>query len=160
MDMGKRFEEKENSLYNSAADVDKRPSSFYGREQKCLASASMDRERLEVKNSYSDSTGQKLNTYSQNSVDTDEKVQKVSPPRRKGSKEERSQRHANWQKRDANGSDLSTTSSKQQSTGNYKITTTSNIQYDAEPSPEGRNISALLEVCQICFTALSLSVFS
>ncbi|KAK7289934.1 hypothetical protein RIF29_03983 [Crotalaria pallida] len=125
MDMGRKFVEKENSLYSSATDVvDKQPFSFSssylfnGREEKGLASASTDRDRFEVKNLYSDSTSQKINSYSQN--DTDEKVQKVSSPRRKVSKDERSERPASWLKRDANGnsSDMSTIS-KLQSTGNY-----------------------------------------
>ena len=64
--MGKRFVEKESSLYKSASAVDKQPSSFSSsylfnvREEKGFASASMDRERSEVKNSYSDCTGQKM----------------------------------------------------------------------------------------------------
>ncbi|RDX86662.1 Kinesin-like protein KIN-13A [Mucuna pruriens] len=127
MDMGRKFVEKENSLHSSAAAADKLPLSFSsnypsnGREEKGLPSASMDRERFEVKNSHGESTSQKMNSYSQN--DTDEKVQKVSSPRKKGSKDEKTERPANWMKRDANananGSDLFTTSSKQQSTGNY-----------------------------------------
>lgn len=123
MDIGRKFVERENSSYSSAATaVDKQPLSFSssylsnGREEKGLPSASLDRERFELKNSYGDSTSQKMNSYSQ--IDTGEKLQKVSPPRRKGSKDEKSERPANWMKRDANGSDPFTTSSKQQSTGN------------------------------------------
>ncbi|KAL5140980.1 Kinesin-like protein KIN-13A [Glycine soja] len=124
MDMGRKFVEKENSLHSSAAaSVDKQPVSYSsnylsnGRDEKGFPSASVDRERFEVKNSHGDSTSQKMNSYSQS--DTDEKVQKVSPPRRKGYKDEKSERSANWMKKDANDSDLFTTSSKQQSTGNY-----------------------------------------
>lgn len=152
VDMGRKVTEKENSLYSSAADVDKQRSSysssylFNGREEKGFASASMDRDRFEMKNSYNDSTSQKMNSYSQN--DTDEKVQKVSSPRRKGSKEERSERSSNWPKRDANGSDHFTTSSKQQSTGNYNTVTTGSRQPETESSPDV-NISAILEVCHI-----------
>ncbi|KAK7363570.1 hypothetical protein VNO77_05717 [Canavalia gladiata] len=147
-DLGRKVIEKENSLYSSAADVDKQPSSysssysFSGREEKSLASASMDRDRFEVKNSYSDSTSQKMNSYSLN--DTEEKVQKVSPPRRKGPREEKSERSTNWLKRDANGSDHITTSSKQQSTGNYNTVTTGSRQSETESSPDV-NISAILE---------------
>ncbi|KAK7264647.1 hypothetical protein RJT34_32256 [Clitoria ternatea] len=146
MEIGRRVE-KENSLYSSATDVDKQPSNFSsgylfnGREEKSLASASIDRERFEVKNSYCDSTNQKMNSFSQN--DVDEKVQKVSPPGRKGSKEEKSDRSANWLKRDANGSDHFTTSSKQQSTGTYNSVTTGSRQSDTESSDA--NISAILE---------------
>lgn len=124
MDIGRKFVERENSSYSSAATAaDKQPLSFSsnylsnGREEKGLPSASLDRERFEPKNSYGDTTSQKMNSYSQ--IDTGEKLQKVSPPRRKGSKDEKSERPANWMKRDANGSDTFTTNSKQQSTGNY-----------------------------------------
>lgn len=124
MDIGRKFIERENASYSSAATaVDNQPLSFSsnylsnGREEKGLPSASLDRERFEPKNSYGDSTSQKMNSYSQ--IDTGEKLQKVSPPRRKGSKDEKSERPANGVKRDANGSDTFTTSSKQQSTGNY-----------------------------------------
>ncbi|KAK7354815.1 hypothetical protein VNO80_20314 [Phaseolus coccineus] len=124
IDIGRKFIERENSSYSSTATAaDKQPLSFSsnylsnGREEKGLPSASLDRERFEPKNSYGDSTSQKMNSYSQ--IDTGEKLQKVSPPRRKGSKDEKSERPANWMKRDANGSDTFTTNSKQQSTGNY-----------------------------------------
>ncbi|CAL0309643.1 unnamed protein product [Lupinus luteus] len=149
-DMGRNFVERENSLYSTAADVvEKQPSSFSssflfsGREEKGLASASMDRERFEVKNTYSGSSSQKMNSYSQN--DTDEKVQKVSSPRRKGSKDEKSERAAKWMKRDANGnsSDIPTIS-KQHITGNYATVTTGSRIHGAESSPDG-NISAMLE---------------
>ncbi|XP_019433451.1 PREDICTED: kinesin-like protein KIN-13A isoform X2 [Lupinus angustifolius] len=129
-DMGRKFVERENSLYS-------------GREEKGLGSASMDRERFEVKNTYSGSSSQKMNSYSQN--DTDEKMQHVSSPRRKGSKDEKSERAAKWMKRDANGngSDIPTIS-KQHSTGNYATVTTGSRVHGAESSPDG-NISAMLE---------------
>jgi kinesin family protein 2/24 len=148
VDMGRKVIEKEKLLYSSGADADKQPSSFSsssflfsGREEKGLPSVSMDRNRFEVKNS----TNQKINPYSQN--DADDKVQKVSPPRRKGAKEERSERSLNWQKRDANGYDHFTTSSKQQSTGNSNTVATGSRQPEAESSPDV-NISAVLEVWQ------------
>ncbi|CAJ2653921.1 unnamed protein product [Trifolium pratense] len=144
VDMGRKVNEKEKSLYSSGADVDKQPSSFSsssflynGREEKGLPSVSMDRNRFEVKNS----TSQRINPYSQN--DTDDKVQKVSPPRRKGAKEERSERSLNWSKRDPNGYDHFTTSSKQ-STGNYNTVATGSRQPETESSPDV-NISAVLE---------------
>ena len=155
IDISRKPIEKENLLYSSAADIDKPPSSFSssylsnGREEKGFASASMDRDKSEVKNSYSESTSQKMNSYSQNSVDADEKVQKVSPPRRKGYKDEKPERSSNWLKRDASGSDLATMNSKQQTTGNYNTTATGSRQYQTDPCPDG-NISAILEVVQIC----------
>ncbi|CAL0301612.1 unnamed protein product [Lupinus luteus] len=157
-DMGRKFAVKETSLYSSAADVNKQPSSFSssflfnGREETGLAYASVDRERFEVKNSYNDSTSQKMNSYSQN--DTDEIVQKVSSPRRKGSKEEKSERPANLMKRDANGNGSNIpTSFKQQSTGNYTTATTRSRVHGAESSPDDGNISAILEEEEALFTA-------
>jgi kinesin family protein 2/24 len=148
VDMGRKVIEKEKLLYSSGADADKQPSSFSsssflfsGREEKGLPSVSMDRNRFEVKNS----TNQKINPYSQN--DADDKVQKVSPPRRKGAKEERSERSSNWPKRDPNGYDHFTTSSKQ-STGNYNTVATGSRQLETESSSPDVNISAVLEVWQ------------
>ncbi|KAK2412061.1 Kinesin-like protein KIN-13A [Trifolium repens] len=145
VDMGRKVIEKEKLLYSSGADADKQPSSFSsssflfsGREEKGLPSVSMDRNRFEVKNS----TNQKINPYSQN--DADDKVQKVSPPRRKGAKEERSERSSNWPKRDPNGYDHFTTSSKQ-STGNYNTVATGSRQLETESSSPDVNISAVLE---------------
>ncbi|PQM42733.1 kinesin-like protein KIN-13A [Prunus yedoensis var. nudiflora] len=79
--------------------------------------------------------------YSQNSVDTEEKVQKVSPPRRKATKDEKSEKLGNWLKK--GGSDLYTTSSKQQNTGNYN---TSNVgSRQSEPQLPDGHINAILE---------------
>ncbi|XP_019463571.1 PREDICTED: kinesin-like protein KIN-13A isoform X2 [Lupinus angustifolius] len=140
--IGRKVVEKQN--YSSAAEVDKQPSSFSssylfnGREEKGLPS----REKLEVKNSYSESTSQKINSYSQ--IDTDEKVQKVSPPRRKGYKDEKPERSTNLLKRDANQSDGLTASSKQQSTVNYSSVTGGSRQTETESVPN-ENINAILE---------------
>ncbi|KAK7387912.1 hypothetical protein VNO78_22710 [Psophocarpus tetragonolobus] len=149
MDMGRKVVEKESSLYRSAVDVDKQlPSfsstySFNGREEKSLLSAPVDRERFEVKNSHRDSTSQKMNSYSLNV--TDEKVQRVSPPRRKATKEEKSERSVNLVKREANGSDNFATSSKQQSAGNYNNTVTTGSGQSETESSSDVNISAILE---------------
>lgn len=158
IDIGRRLVDKEVSLYSSAAEVDKLPSSlpssymFNGRDDKGVASASMERERSEVKNFTSDTTiNQKMNSYSQNTIDISEKVQKVSPPRRKP--KEKSERSTNWLKKDANGPDLSTANSKPQSTGNYSTATIGSRQSEVESSPDG-NINAVLEVQQ---TGISVS---
>ncbi|XP_054822006.1 kinesin-like protein KIN-13A [Prosopis cineraria] len=148
MEIGRRLVDKEVSLHSSAAEVDKQPSNlpsmymFNGPEDKGVA---LERERSEAKNSINDIiNNQKMNSYSQNSIDIDEKVQKVSPPRRKPSKEEKSERSIKWLKRDANGSDLLTTNSKQQSTGNYSTNTVGSRQSEMDLSPDG-NINAILE---------------
>lgn len=148
-----------------------------GREEKGLTSASMERERerFEMQNSYNDSSSQKMNSYSQNDTDekvqkknsyndssnqkmysysqndTAEKVQKVSPPRRKVSKDEKSERPAKLASRDyTNVSDVLTSSSKQQITGNHNTVTTGSRLHEAESAPD-KNINAVLEVCKICW---------
>ncbi|GMN62401.1 hypothetical protein TIFTF001_031476 [Ficus carica] len=148
-DTGRRVVEKDNSSHNSTADVDKHAGSLLpsyplnGREEKGMASSAVDRERFEMKSSYADSNSQKIYSYSQNSVDTEDKVQKVSPPRRKVSKEEKLEKFGNWLKKDTGGSDTSTTSSRQHTTSNYNPTNAGSRQYEPE-SPDG-NINAILE---------------
>ncbi|CAL5184383.1 unnamed protein product [Lathyrus oleraceus] len=164
LDLGRKPFEMENTMYSSAAIADKQIPSISsnhlsnGREEKGItssissnylsngqeekgASASME-ERFEKKNSYNDSSSQKTHSYSQN--DSDENVQKVSSPRRKGSKDERSERPTNLMKRDINGSDPSTTCSKQQITGNHNTVTTRSRLYEAESASDA-NINAVLE---------------
>jgi kinesin family protein 2/24 len=158
-DTGRRVVEKESLSYNPTADYNKQPSHFSssyslnGREEKAVVSSSMDRERYEMKNSYGDSTIQKTHSYSQISVDTEEKVQKVSPPRRKVSREEKSEKLGNWMKKDSSGSDLSTTGIKLPNTGNYNTSNTGSRQYEPEPPPDG-NINAILEVGFLCSPVL------
>jgi kinesin family protein 2/24 len=164
-DTGRRVVEKESLSYNPTADYNKQPSNFSssyplnGRDEKGVVSSSMDRERYEVKNSYGDSTIQKAHSYPQISVDTEEKVQKVSPPRRKVSREEKSEKLGNWMKKDSSGSDLSTTGIKLPNTGNYSTSNVGSRQYEPEPPPDG-NINAILEVGFLCSPVLPLQFFS
>lgn len=151
VDTGRRVTEKETLSYLPAADYDKqRPSfssGFSGRQESGVSSGSMDRERFEINNAYGGSTSQKLHSYSQNSLDTEEKVQKVSPPRRKGSRDtEKSEKLGSWLKKDSSGSESSTINSRQQSTSNYNM---NNVGSQPEPQPQppsDGNINALLEV--------------
>jgi hypothetical protein len=53
-------------------------------------------------------------------------------------------------KRDTNGSDLLTASSKQQTTGNHNTVTSGSRLYEAESIPDG-NINAVIEVCIIIY---------
>ncbi|KAH7513369.1 hypothetical protein FEM48_Zijuj12G0192800 [Ziziphus jujuba var. spinosa] len=146
-DMGRRAVEKENLLNNSSADFDKQAgslSSTYilnGREEKGMASGSMDRERVD-KISYVDANSQKMHSYSQNTADS-EKVPKVSPPRRKVARDEKSEKLGGWLKKDSSGSDISTTSSKQHNVGNYNTTSIGSRQHEIE-TPDS-NINAILE---------------
>ncbi|XP_024022657.1 kinesin-like protein KIN-13A [Morus notabilis] len=148
-DTGRRVMEKDNSSHNSSADFDKQSGSLIpsyplnGREERGMASVTMDRERSEMKSSYANSNSQKMYSYSQNSVETEEKVQKVSPPHRKISKDEKSEKFGNWLKKETGGSDLSTTSSKQHNTSNYNSANAGSRQY--EPEVPDENINAILE---------------
>lgn len=145
---GKRVVEEENLFYSSAAEFDKQPGSLSSgyilneQEEKRMASGSIDRERLEMKNVYRDSIDKKK--YSQNSVDVEEKVQKVSPPRRKITREERSEKFVNWLKKDSNESDCSIASTKHNNSGNHNTTNVVSRQY--EPQRSDGNIYAILEV--------------
>ncbi|CAA2983188.1 kinesin KIN-13A [Olea europaea subsp. europaea] len=109
--------------YNVSTDYDKPPSSFSSNtafnahEETGVTSSALEKERFDVRSSVI-STGQKTYStlYSQNSADTEEKVQKVSPPRRKVYRDEKL---GIGSKRDAANSDLPTTTSyKQQITNN------------------------------------------
>lgn len=149
-DMGRRVVEKETQSFNPTVDYDKQPSSFTsgfsynGREESGLTSGLADRERYESNSSFGGLTGQKVHSfYTQHSVDTEEKVPKVSPTRRKGSREEKSEKSGNWLKKDGSGPDLPTGNSKQQNTGNFSASNTGPRQY--EPYPPDGNINAILE---------------
>ncbi|OAY56012.1 kinesin-like protein KIN-13A [Manihot esculenta] len=147
-DAGRRMVEKGTFSYNPTADFDKQSSSFTssyplsGRDE-TGPSGTVDKERIEINNSYGGATNKKIpSSYSQNSVDTEEKMQKVSPPRRKGPKEEKSEKLGNWLKKDNGvGSDLPSTNSRQPSTGNYS---TGSLQHEPDPPSDG-NINAILE---------------
>ncbi|KAB5537382.1 hypothetical protein DKX38_014915 [Salix brachista] len=149
--MGRRVVEKETSSYNpTTVDYNKQPSSFPSgfslneREENGLSSGMADRERFESSISFGSLASQKVNSsYTQHSADTEEKVPKVSPPRRKISREEKSEKNGNWLKKDGSGSDPPTTNSKQQNTGNYSASNTGSRQY--EPDPPVGNINAILE---------------
>ncbi|KAI5581103.1 hypothetical protein BDE02_08G198900 [Populus trichocarpa] len=150
-DMGRRVVEKETPSFNHTVDYDKQPSSFTsgfsynGREESGLTSGLADRERYESNSSFGGLTSQKVHSlYTQHSVDTEEKAPKVSPTRRKGSREEKSEKSGNWLKKDGSGPDLPTGNSKQQNTGNFSASNTGPRQYEPYPPPDG-NINAILE---------------
>ncbi|XVF66216.1 hypothetical protein PTKIN_Ptkin10aG0017600 [Pterospermum kingtungense] len=148
VDTGRRVVEKD----VHTVDFDKQPSTFTssypfnGREESGMASGPTDRERFEMNNSYGGPSSQRVySSNSQNSADTEEKVQKVSPPRRKTTREEKSEKIGNWAKKDGGGSDSSITNSRQANAVNHN--TTNNVghrKYDPDPSTDG-NINAILE---------------
>ncbi|KAK8681019.1 hypothetical protein V6N13_053426 [Hibiscus sabdariffa] len=148
VDMGRRIVEKD--VYT--ADFDKQPSTFSlsypfnGREESGKASSPTDRERFEVNGNYGGSTGQRVSSSnSQISADTEEKVPKVSPPRRKATREEKPEKLRNMAKKDGGGSDLSSSNSRQvNAVNNYETNKVGSRQYDPEP-PIDENINAILE---------------
>ncbi|KAL5983757.1 Kinesin-like protein KIN-13A [Asimina triloba] len=143
----------ENSAYNSSADFDRNSSSFpanysfNGKEESGATSVSLDRDRVDVKNCFGGSTSNKSFSSAQNSFDAaeDDKVQKVSPPRRKLSREEKVEKPNNWTKKDT-GHEPSTTSYKQQPMADFNLNSVAPKRYEPEPSPShDGEINAILE---------------
>nr|XP_027116015.1 kinesin-like protein KIN-13A [Coffea arabica]XP_027121083.1 kinesin-like protein KIN-13A [Coffea arabica] len=167
----RRVVQKEFTSYNSSSDVDKQPSSFTsnytsGLEESTATSSAPDKEKSDMKNSHGGSS-QKINltsfsqiaadteekvqkvspprrkVYPQIPVDTEEKVQKVSPPRRKTYRDERPEKLGNWPRKDAGNFD-SSSSYKQQ---NVNIADTNGVgskQYEPE-QPHEDGINEILE---------------
>lgn len=126
-----------------------------------------ERERFEVKNTYGGPPSQKASStsYSQNSMDTEEKAQKVSPPRRKAFRDEKTENHekpGNWSKNHVSNSDSflgipsikSTSIPSTKSTGipSVKNTSIPSIKsvglklQEVESPPEDDSINEILEV--------------
>lgn len=151
VDLGRRVVEKENVSHSSATDYEKLPSTFSsnyasnGREETGgVTFPPIDRDRVDVKNTYGSSTSQRANYY-QNSVDAEEKVQKVSPPRSKGPRDEKQEKPGSWMKKEVVGSDLPTSSFPQQNAGSYSHSNAGSKRHESELI-DG-NINAILEVC-------------
>ncbi|KAF8392595.1 hypothetical protein HHK36_022940 [Tetracentron sinense] len=152
-DVGRRVAGRENFPYSSA-DFDRQPSGlpsnhpFNGREESGVAFGSQERERVDMRNTFGGSTSHKLysSSYAQNSNDAqeEEKVQKVSPPRRKVVKEERSEKQRSWLKKDDGESDLSTAGYKQQNSCDSNINKVTR-QHERLPPCHDGDINAVLE---------------
>ncbi|XP_076886718.1 kinesin-like protein KIN-13A [Bidens hawaiensis] len=103
MDTAKRGPQRDNLSYNATSDFEKQPppsSSNYS--FKSWDDSGFEKENTDAKNTFSGSYNQKM--YSRpSSVDTEETVQKVSPPRRKDFREDKSEK-TGWLKRDGNNS--------------------------------------------------------
>lgn len=157
MDTGKRGPQRS---YNPASDFEKQPPSssssysFNSRDD-----SGVDKERVDVKNTYSGFNNQKL--YSMpNSIDTEETAQKVSPPRRKGYREEKSEKDISWNKkdygneksekfgwlkRDSNNTDIPTVGNKQQGSSIPNASYMASKQSEPEKLHD-ENVNELLEV--------------
>lgn len=153
-DTGGRVAEK---AYNSSTDFDGRPYSlpapnytFNGRDENGATSGYMDKEKADTKNNFGGSTGLRSSFSVQNSSDTleDEKVQKVSPPRRKVTREEKPEKQSNWSKKDV-GSNMTTTSYKQQNMYDSNFNNVAAKPYESEPPSHDGEINAVLEVGSI-----------
>ncbi|NP_001313682.1 kinesin-13A-like [Gossypium hirsutum] len=140
VDTGRRVAEKD--VYTT--DFDKQPSTFSsgypfnGREESGKAFGPTDRERFEVNSNYGGSSSQRVySSNSQNSADTEEKVPKVSPPRRKATREEKLEKTRNWAKKDGGGSDSYASNSRQvNAVNNNETNTIGHRQYDPEEKQE------------------------
>ncbi|XP_043720343.1 kinesin-like protein KIN-13A [Telopea speciosissima] len=159
VDMGKRIPEKENYSHNSGADFERQssclPSNYpsSGREEPRVVSGSLEKERTNIRSAFGGSNSQKPYSSAQNSNDmVEEKVQKVSPPRRKVNREEKSEKQGNWTKKDSGGPDLST-SYKPQHTYDSNLNNIGSRQYEPEPSRQDGDINAILEEEEALITA-------
>lgn len=137
--------DKETSSFNFSADDEKQTPSiassfnFNGREESAVPAGGVERERLDVKNSFKGTISQKTSSvgHAQSSSDVEEKVQKVSPPRQKA---------YSRPTKDFNNFDVSPRSNKQQTASISNANTTSVRQNEPEPPPDG-SINEILEVC-------------
>ncbi|KAJ8560440.1 hypothetical protein K7X08_022300 [Anisodus acutangulus] len=157
LDTSRRAMEKESTStsYIPSSDFDKRPSRFgsnltiNGWEESGANSGGMERDRVEMKNTYGIPAGQKLysTTNLQSSADVVDKVPKVSPPRRKAyrdEKPEKPERRGNWSRKDVASVDPSSTSYRQQSTST-PTKSVGSIQNEVSSPPRDENINEILE---------------
>ncbi|WOH12995.1 hypothetical protein DCAR_0832504 [Daucus carota subsp. sativus] len=146
VDTSRRVAEK--NYQKPIADIDKQsttfPShqSFKSREESGVVSSFVDKERADLKNTSVGSTSHKLYSASSshNAVDTEEKVQKVSPPRRKTFRDDKPDKLL---RKDGTGFDQSNTPYQQKNT-----THTNNItheQLETEAPLNGNNNEILEE---------------
>lgn len=155
VDTSKMVAEK-NYYHKPIADVDKRSSTypshqpFKSREESGVVSGFVDKERADLKNTSVSSTSHKLYTssFSHNEVDTEEKVQKVSPPRRKAPRDDKPDKLL---RKEGTSFDQSNAPYQQQTTA--YTNNVSHGQLETEPPLDGNN-NETLEVGYIYGTFL------
>ncbi|XP_010548988.1 PREDICTED: kinesin-like protein KIN-13A [Tarenaya hassleriana] len=149
-DTGNRVEDE--SYFSSGIGFKQPTTNYYPssypiniREESGIPTISMDRARpAEMSNSTGGSTSQRIypSSYSQDTTDLEEKVKKVSPPRRKGfgfgEEKEKQDQPRNLKRRDGG------TSEAPPVTTNPMQHNVASRQYDTEPSLD-ENLDALLE---------------
>lgn len=149
----RRAIEKETTSYSSSNVFDKQPSrfssnhTFNGQDDGGTNFGGMDRDRFEAKNSYGVPAGQRTQSTSnmQSSTDTEDKVQKVSPPRRKAYRDEKPEKPGKWSRKDVSSSD-SSSSYKQQNASISNTRSVGSGQNEPSSPPPDENIDELLQV--------------
>ncbi|XP_073276052.1 kinesin-like protein KIN-13A [Primulina huaijiensis] len=152
VDPGRRVLEKETSSYTYLTEDERQPSNLSSnsiiddREEKAATAGGLEKERRDIKSTFKVSTSQKLNSigYSQNSVEKEAKVQKLSPPRQKAYRDERLERPGLETKKGSEYQNTSASSYKQQNANHSAITNTSSNQYVPERTPDD-SINEILE---------------
>lgn len=141
VDVSRKVAEKE----NFSSDI---PSTFgySGRGMNGVASGVHDGDKLEMRGTYGGSTSQKAHSsFTQNSADVDESIQRVSPPRRKiSSRDERTEKLGNWLKKEGSVPDPSPMTNKSQS----NVANSNNVpsrHCEPETIRNDGNIDAILE---------------
>ncbi|CAN4105974.1 unnamed protein product [Withania somnifera] len=145
--------EKETMSYNSTNVFDKQSSRFSsnhtsnGQDEGGANFGVMDRDRLEAKNNYGVSSGLRMQSTSnlQSSTDTEDKVQKVSPTRRKVYRDEKPEKPGKWSRKDVSSSDSSSMSYKQQNASIPNIKSVGSGQNEPSSPPHDENINELLQ---------------
>ncbi|KAJ6848623.1 kinesin-like protein KIN-13A [Iris pallida] len=137
--------------YNSLSEADRSSSgvtsnyAYNGREESVAAFSSLDRDRINMRNSYNNSSIPKVYSSSQNTlnVQDDEKVPKVSPPRRKVTRDDKAEKQSSWSRKDGGSEGLAPSNKHQQSFDSNL--NSSSRQYEQEESFNDREINAILE---------------
>ncbi|KAK4372590.1 hypothetical protein RND71_007974 [Anisodus tanguticus] len=151
-EVSRRAMERESTSYNPSSERRQTSSfasnhTFTGWEESGANSGGLERDKFEVKNSYRVPAGQKM--YStpnmQSSADAEDRMQKVSPPRRKVSRDEKPEKPGSGSRRDVSSSDSLSTSYKQQSTNSSNIKGIGTRQNERNSPPRDENINEILE---------------
>lgn len=147
----------ENFISNSSGEPDRNsfstiPSySNRGREENGTVSGFNDRERYDMKSSQTAYTSKAQLVQNAANTQEEEKVTKISPPRRKAYKEDKSDRQSNYAKRD-NGPETGRAGYKMQQTKQLQqqqrppSASASSRQSEKESSCDDVEIDAILEV--------------
>ncbi|CAI0626882.1 unnamed protein product [Linum tenue] len=148
VDMGRRHVEKDHDRQQPMSFASS--FSFNSRQLESGSTSSLtDRERIEFNNSYGGQPNAKsYSSYSQAPSEPEEKVQKVSPPRRKGPpREEKTEKSTNWGKKDGGStSDVvpTTVNSKKDSSSTSNLPIIGRRHRESDPSSDG-SINAILQ---------------